>query len=1083
MTSVTPSLEPREKSHTAAASQPPEPHAAKVETHGALGYFVRHRTAANLLLLMMLIAGLFAGTRIRAQFLPDITVDIINVTIVWSGAGPKEMDQAIVSRVEPRLRAVEGVKSVRAVSRQGRATLRLEFQPGMDTTQAAVDVKSALDEVRDLPADVEAPIIRPARWRDRVTDVMITGPVSAELLNRYAEQFQTLLFRKGVTLATIDGISAPELRIDVRAHDLQRYGITLDEIAAAIRSETATQPIGQIETTRARIRTTQTDLTAEAIAGLTVRALSDGTKVALRDVADITEEGLDRKVALFNEGRPAVILHVFRDVRGDAIALQGAVEQAMSETAPNLPDGVTVQLVNPRAKAISDRLDILIRNGLSGLAIVLLLLFLFLSARTAFWVAMGIPAAMAASVALMYAFGLTFNMVSLFALIICLGIVVDDAIVVGEHADHLARAGIPPAEAATRAADRMAAPVFSASITTVIAFAVLALIGGRFGKLIADLPFTVAVVILASLIESFLILPAHMRHALAHSGKRQLLDLPSTYVNRGFNWFRDTLFRPAIRFLLTIRYPVIAATLLLLSISISSIYDGTVRWRFFSSPERATIRANIAMLDNASRSDTKAVMAELDRALKVVNERYAAKYGTAPVNIALAKVGGTTGRGLKSAAHKDRDLLGSYNIELIDPDRRPYSARTFIGDWRTEIQSHPLLEVMALRGDRSGPGGDDINVKLTGADEAILKTAAEDIKAAIAHFPGANGVEDDLSYDRPELVVTLKPKGEALGFDTATIARALRQQIDGIEAVKLARGTQEVIARVRLPKSELGPSYLHQASIAVPGGGFATLSEVATIREVQGFASILRENGERRVTVTGDLSDNAAAANEVMTALTRDILPDIAARYGITYQLGGLSEQEREFMTDATAGFLLALASIYFTLAWIFSSWARPLVVMLVIPFGMIGMIWGHWWHGISLSMFSVVGMIGMAGIIINDSIVLVTTIDERARKTSLLTAIVDGTADRLRAVLLTTLTTVGGLAPLLMETSRQALFLKPTVITLVYGLGFGMVLVLLLTPALIAVSHDLSQSFASFRRLPEVLRRRHATRLAGRSG
>ena len=1041
---------------------------------GILGYFVRHRTAANLLLMIMLIAGLFASTRIRAQFFPDVAIDTVRVSVAWSGAGPKEMDQAIIARIEPRLRAVEGVKTVRAVARQGSATVTLEFQPGWDTTQAVTDVKSALDEVRDLPADAEVPIIRPSRWRDRVTDVLISGPISAELLNRYAEEFQAKLFRKGVTLATIDGISAPEIRIDIRPRDLERYKLTLAEISAAIKSETGTQPVGQIESTGARVRTTSKDLTAEAISGITVRALPDGTKIALRDVATIIEEGLDRKIALFNEGKPAVILHISRDARGDALALQSIVEKTVAETAPSLAEGVIIKLVNPRAKAISDRLDILIWNGLSGLVIVLVLLFLFLSFRTAFWVAAGIPAAMAASVALMYAFGLTFNMISLFGLIICLGIVVDDAIVVGEHADHLARQGIPADVAAAQAASRMAAPVFSASITTVIAFAVLALIGGRFGKLISDLPFTVSVVILASLLESFLILPAHMRHALAHSSRQSLLDAPSTYVNRGFNWFRDTVFRSFIRSILKVRYPLVAACLLLLSVSVSAYFDGTVRWRFFSSPERATIRANIAMLDNATRADTKAVMSELDRALQVVNDRFAAKHGTPPVHVSLAKVGGMTGRGLKSAANKDPDLLGSYNIELIDPDQRSYTAREFIDEWRGEIRQHPLLEVMALRGDRSGPGGDDIDVKLTGADETILKAAAEDIKAALARYPAANGVEDDLSYDRPELIVALNPKGEALGFTTATVAAALRQRINGIEAIKLARGSQEVIARVRLPKSAVGPAYLHQASLPMPGGGFIGLSEIATITELQGFSSILREDGDRRVTVTGDLSDDAAASAEVITALNEQILPDVAARHGISYTIGGLAEQESEFMSEAAIGFALALAGIFFTLAWIFSSWSRPLVVMLMIPFSIIGMIWGHWLHDMPLSMFSVVGMIGMAGIIINNSIVLVTTIDERAEKSPLMSAIVDGTADRLRAVMLTTLTTVGGLAPLLLETSRQAQFLKPTVITLVYGLGFGVIMVLLLTPALIAIQKDISRSLSAMRKLPAV-RRRHA--------
>ena len=332
-----------------------------------LGYFVSHRTAANLLLMVMIVAGIVAGTKIRAQFFPDVAVDKVNVTIAWSGVGPREMDEAIVSRIEPRLRTVEGVKAVTAVARQGTASVALEFEPGWDTAQAVADVKAALDEVRDLPADAEPAVVRPSRWRDRVTDVMISGGVGVDLLNRYAEEFRAQLYRRGVTLTSIDGVSAPEVRIDVRPRELERHKLTMADITAAIKSETGTQPVGQIESTRARVRTATTPLTAEALAGIAVRSNLDGSKIALRDVADVSEEGLDRKIALYHDGLPAVVVEINRDAKGDAIRLQAAVEQAMAAMAPTLPKGVMMQLVNPRAKAISDRLEILVRNGLQGL--------------------------------------------------------------------------------------------------------------------------------------------------------------------------------------------------------------------------------------------------------------------------------------------------------------------------------------------------------------------------------------------------------------------------------------------------------------------------------------------------------------------------------------------------------------------------------------------------------------------------------------------------------------------------------------------------------------------------------------------
>lgn len=1059
------------------------PQAGRTRVTGILGYFVTHRTAANLLLMVMIVAGFAAATRLRAQFFPDVPVNTITVSVAWSGAAPKDMDQAIVSRIEPRLRVIDGVKTATAVSRQGAATITLEFQPGTDISVAMDDAKMAVDEIRDLPADIEKPVLRPGRWRDRVTDVLISGDLGIDQLYRIAEDFKTALFAKGVTLTSIDGISSPEVRINVRPRDLERFQVSLSDISAAIKAETGTQPIGRIESTGARVRAQTRDLTPEAISAIPVRARSDGSKILLADVADVIEEGLDRSSALYHDGKPAVIVQINRDAQGDSLKLQAIVEAVVTDMAPGLTRGVDMKLVHPRASEISARLDILIRNGIGGLAVVIVLLFLFLSGRTAFWVTAGIPVAMAATLALMYAFGFTFNMISLFALIICLGIVVDDAIVVGEHADHLARQGLPPEVAAASAAERMAAPVFSASITTVIAFSVLALITGRMGRLVSDIPFTVSVVILASLVESFLILPAHMRHALTHAGRKSFIDLPSDWVNRGFDRFKAAVFTPFMRLVLRLRYPVLAGGLALLAISVAAFLDKTVRWQFFSSPERATIRANLAMLDNATRDDTKAMVAELDRALRAVDKSYGEKYGRAPVQVAIAKIGGTTGRGLKGADVKDPDQLAGYDIELIDPDQRPYTSFDFIRDWQDEIKKHPLLETLALRGDRSGPGGDAIDIRLAGADEAVLKNAAEAVKAALMRYPAATGVEDDLAYDRPELLIQLTPRGEALGFTTQTIAAALRQRLDGIEAIKLARGTQEVIARVRLPDTDIGPAYLHQARIPLPdGSGFVSLGDIASVMEEQGFSSIRRENGNRRVAISGDLSDDPAASAEVITALRQEILPDVATRFGVSWSLGGLAEQESEFLGEAAIGFVLALIGIYLVLAWVFASWSRPGIVMLIIPFGLIGTIWGHWLHATPLTMFSVVGLIGMAGIIINDSIVLVTTIDERAQESDMLSAIVAGTADRLRAVMLTTLTTVGGLAPLLFEASRQAQFLKPTVITLSYGLGFGVVMVLLLTPAMMGVHHDIARSIRTMRRLPRVLSRRRAMREAATS-
>ncbi|WP_298985419.1 efflux RND transporter permease subunit [uncultured Roseibium sp.] len=1040
-----------------------------------LDYMVRHRTAANLLLLLMLLAGIAASTQIRTQFFPDFVREEVDVEINWPGAGPEDLDQSVVEILGPQLLAINGVDEATSVAREGTVSIELEFEDDWNMGQATDDVKAAVDQARSsLPEGIEEPVVTRGVYRDRVTDVVIFGPVDIDQLARFAEDLQTTLFRQGVTRVSIQGLANPIIRVNVGEDMLVRHDMTLREIADVVEAEMETTPAGDVSGGGARLRTGQTRRSEQDLGEIVLKAPSQGEKLQLRSVAEIVTEGVESGRAYYHKGMPAAVLRVDRSAQGDTISIQRDVERITAEFQETLPEGVKVQLTRTRSQNIIDRMNILIENGAFGLSLVLAFLFLFLSSRTAFWVAAGIPVAMAATIGLMYAFGLTLNMVSVFALIICLGIVVDDAIVVGEHADSLHRRGYPPAEAASLAARRMTAPVFSASITTLIAFVGLIAIGGRFGTLIADIPFTVAVVLVASLVESFLILPAHMNHALSASKKTHWYDLPNRLFNRGFVWFRENLFRRFVDWLITVRYPVIGFAVMVLLLSLTLFVDGSVRWRFFNAPERAVVSASIAMMPGSEREDTKAMIAELERALDVVNTRYQEEYGTEPVSFALSTVGGTAGRGLSGADSKDVDQLGGISIELLDPDLRPYSAFQFIGDWREEIRRPPLLETLALRGERSGPGGDAIDVKLYGSSTENLKAAAEFLKQALAPMEGVSALEDTLAYDKPELSLTLTPRGEALGFTTDDVAQMLRNRLEGIEVAEFPVGRRTAKVKVLMPDDETDASFLSSTRIRTNSGTYVSLSEIVNVESSYGFASVRRSDGLRTLRVTGDVSeDDPEAAARVTSILESELLPQLSSDFDVESEMSGLAEQERSFLSDAMLGFALCLAGIYLTLCWIFESWTRPLMIMIIIPFGAIGMLWGHYLHGLPLSMFSVVGFIGMSGIIINDSIVLVTTIDEYAKNHPFRQALVQGVCDRLRAVVLTTATTVFGLAPLLFETSRQALFLKPTVITLAYGLGVGLFLVILLVPTLLALQSDFGQSVSSGRRLLKIRGRR----------
>ncbi|WP_417727184.1 efflux RND transporter permease subunit [Roseovarius sp.] len=1034
---------------------------------GVISWFTRHRTAANLLLVLMVALGLLALPRMRAQFFPDVVIDNVSVSVVWEGASAEDVDGAIVQVLEPALLAVEGVEGATSLSRERNALITLEFEPGWDMGRAADEVQAALDIITTLPDEADEPVVRRGAWRDQVTDVVITGPIGTEQLARLADELVTRLFDAGVTRTTIQGVAAPKTVVEVPGQALIANDITMAEIAAAIAAEITADPAGDMTGANARLRTGSDKRSARDIAGVTLRIAPDGSALRVGDVARVRVEGATRSLAYYVGEAPAMKVRVDRSARGDALEIQAKVQGVADRMAETLPEGVSIDLIRTRAEAISGRIEMLLDNALTGLALVVGLLFLFLNARTAFWVAAGIPVAMLAALALMYAAGLTLNMISLFALIITLGIVVDDAIVVGEHADarhHRLRE--PPMVAAERAAGRMALPVFAATLTTLIAFFGLAVIGGRFGDLIYDIPFTVIAVLVASLIECFLILPNHMAHALTHSVRDHWYDIPSRAVNRGFGLFRDRAFRPLIALVIRARYVVLAGAVLLLATQVASFVRGDVTWRFFNAPEQGSVTGNFAMLPGATRTDTLAQMQELQRATEELGADYEAEYGTNPLSYVVAQLGGAAGRGLSGSETRDADLLGGISIELIDADLRPYSSFAFVADLQERVTQLPLTETLSFRGGRSGPGGDTLDIQLYGAEADRLKAAAEALKTALGRYPEVSGLEDSLAYDKVELILDLTAQGSALGFTIEDLGRTLRNRVNGIEAATYPDGPRSAKVRVELPEDELAADFLERMQLRTPTGQYVPLADVVSVETRTGFATVRRENGLRLVTVTGDISeDDPTRAAEIMRTLETEILPDVAATHQVEYLLAGLSEQEDAFMSDARLGLMSTLLGIYLVLSLVFASWTRPIVVMAIIPFGLIGTIWGHAHWDVPLSMFTVVGLLGMTGIIINDSIVLVTSIDEHARARGLIPAIIEGTADRLRAVLLTTLTTVLGLAPLLFERSTQAQFLKPTVITLVYGLGFGMLLVLMLVPALLAIGRDLTRPLTALRR------------------
>ncbi|MDG1803164.1 MAG: efflux RND transporter permease subunit, partial [Paracoccaceae bacterium] len=741
--------------------------------------------------------------------------------------------------------------------------------------------------------------------------------------------------------------------IEVPSLSLIQHDVTMAQIADAIAAEADADPAGDVSGAL-RVRTGVEKRTADEIASIVLRINDDGSALTIGDLAQIDQQGIDRVDAYFVDDNPAMTLRVDRSDQGDAIDIQAVVQQVADEMQATLPDGVEIDLIRARAEYITGRLNLLLDNGLVGLALVVTLLFLFLNARTAFWVAAGIPVAMLSAIALMYVAGLTINMISLFALIITLGIVVDDAIVVGEHADfRVKNLGETPVQAAENAARRMFTPVFSATLTTIIAFFGLVAIGGRFGDLIADIPFTVIVVLIASLIECFLILPNHMSHAIAHSAKEHWYDWPSRKVNIGFEWVRDRLFRPFMAGVIWARYPVLAGVILVLSSQAALFVRGDVQWRFFNSPEQGSVTGNFAMAPGATREDTLDMMREFQRATEALGEEYAERHGRNPLDFVMAQIGGNSGRGLAGIDGKDNDLLGGISIELIDADLRPYSSFAFVGELQDAVQRHPLVETISFRSWRGGPGGDALDVQIYGADATTLKEAAETLKTNLSQFSEVSALEDSLAYDKEELILDLTPQGQALGFTIDQLGRVLRNRLNGIEAATYPDGPRSATIRVELPAGELTSDFLDRTQMRTDIGIYVPLADIVSVDRRTGFSTVRRENGLQLISVTGDLSeDDPARAEAVMQAIEEEILPELESLHGVTTNLSGLSEQSDAFLNDARMGLIFCLTGIFLTLAWIFSSWTRPLVVMAIIPFGLVGTIYGHALWDVPLSMF-----------------------------------------------------------------------------------------------------------------------------------
>ncbi|MEG9861677.1 MAG: efflux RND transporter permease subunit [Parvularculales bacterium] len=1014
-----------------------------------ISFFVRHHNAANLLMGLLIVMGLYSITQLNIQFFPTVDVPVITVSVGWSGAGAEDVESNIVEVIEPEIRFVDGMKRLTSVSREGIASMSLEFEPGTDMQNALSSVELALENIPPLPLGASTPVVSRILFYETVASLAISGPFDESALRSYAKQIRDELLATGVDKVSFEGLRAEEIWVEVPPAELQRLNLTLQDIAGRIGAVSQDLPSGTLEgQVERRLRSLGRVDTERTIGTTEIRALDSGEKVILRDIAIIRRNFNNQQPTSHQGDKPAIRLNIQRAESSDILQTAARVDRWLENSLPQLPASLEVTKFDVSADLAVQRINLLLTNGLQGLALVLVTLFLFLNIRAAIWVSVGIPVAAIFSFFVMYVTGQSINMISLFAIILTIGILVDDAIVVGEHAVTLRGQGYDSTGAAERAAYRMLPPVAAAVITTIVAFAPIFLIGDALGQIISAMPQVVIAILVASMIECFLILPGHLKHGLSHmSPPRPWRQKFNKTFDNICDWFADQLVRRCYEW----RYTVLAVSLSALVITISLLSVGRVKFEFFPSPESEVVNASLIMTPGTPRAQTQTALEIAEAALHRAGAKLLGENGKKGDLITV--VFGTVGIG----EGKKGDNFGKIFVELIPGEFRTIRTATLTKEWQKEIPPIAGLERFTVRERSLGPPGRDIDILLQNAPPHTLKQAANDLREILLSFPGVSNIEDSLPYGKQEVIIEVTPRGTALGFTTESIGRQLRNAYQGTVAKRFVRGDEEVAIRVQFPRQTDATRNLRTLYLRASDGSDVPLTEVVSLRESTGFSRINRIDGLRTVSVAGEIDSSVISSGILVAKLAQQILPDLARRHGVDYTFSGRAEEQAEAFSDLQIGSFLALAMIYIILAWVFSSYIRPIVVMSIIPFGLVGAILGHLVMGFSVTILSLISLLGLSGILINDSIILVSQVDLRIIEgLSKKEAVVQGVKDRFRAVTLTSFTTIVGLLPLLFETSLQAQFLLPMVITIAGGLTIATGLVLILVPALFGIQDDI---------------------------
>ena len=1060
---------------------------------------IKNNVTVNLIMVFIIMAGIFTVMNMRREMFPQFSLDMIVVSVIYPGSSPEEVEEGICIKVEERIESIEGIDRIISTAREGNGEILAELEVGADTQKILDEVKAEVDRIDTFPDEAEEPIVMEIIRQDPTISVAIFGDVSETRLRQVAEGIRDDLldakfapptkggglqglvaailkpfrFKQPDSITQIDlvGVRDYEIAIEVSEEDLRRYGLSFDQVVSAVRTGSIDLPGGKIKTAQGEIliRAKGQLYTGPEFEKLPLITMSDGTVVRLGQVARVVDgfEDLDLKTR-FN-GKQAAIVQVSRTSEQDIIEIAQIARNYVETKKSKIPEDLEVAVWGDISTMVEDRIDLMLRNGLQGILLVFIALALFLNLRLAFWVAIGIPISFMAAFVVLSGFDQTINMISLFAFIMTLGILVDDAIIVGENVySHYSR-GKSPSAAVVDGLKEVGGPVVMAVSTTIVAFTPLLFIAGIMGKFMAVMPFAVIIILIVSLGEALIILPTHLHHALTQSEKKNR-KLTSWHeqlrgqIEQGLQFVIERVYTPAIKYVVKNKYFTFSIGIGVLIISLGIIAGGYVAFVFFPKGESDWIVAEIVYPLGTPFQLTEDTVTRLENEsfkLNTLYPEFTKKNGDLVIN-AFSIVGAIPRRDWKPPEYGGH--VGEVWLVLASSEKRTnVSTHGVIGKWRKLIGEIPGLERLQFATLEGGPAGNPIDIQLKGQDFNQLELAAAELKAEIATYPGTFDITDNFKPGKQEKKIRVKDGARSIGITMRDLARQVRQAFYGDEALRIQRGRDDIKVMVRYSDLERRSiAGIEDMRIRTRDGQEIPIEEVADITPGRSYSVVNRVDRKRTISVLSDIEEDIANASMIVADLKANFLPGLAERYpGLTYALEGQEKRTRESLDSIKSGYLLAMMGIFLLLASQFKSYFQPVIIMMAIPFGLIGAIMGHLILGMEFTIVSVFGIVALSGIVVNDSLILIDFINRAVRSgMDLEKAVIESGRARFRPVLLTSVTTVAGLFPLLLERSFQAQFLVPMAVSLCFGLMVATVLTLLYVPALYLIVQDITNLF-----------------------